>query len=101
MKTLFITQKFEKNYSSYYEYVEYNHRKFRIRIEISNGDPCGFNTKQCLSVMTSDGVFEHVADCNMIGETCRNDYYSTPNEKASYTLNLARAFREFIKKIYG
>lgn len=96
MKTLFEF----KGESKLTRFVEYNGRKFRIHCEISNGDCVGFNSKCCLSVMSSDGDFKNVTDNRSIGIEMKNDYHARPAEKRRLMDAAAEGFEQFIKKIY-
>lgn len=100
MTTLHKTAKFSNYDSTYYEFVEHNGKKFLITIIISNGDPIGFNNKQCFSVMTNDGDFHPVADVRMLGVQYGNNYHADKSAKETYTNNVVTAFKDFIKKLY-
>lgn len=88
--------------SSFYSarYVEHNGRKFRFICETRNGDPCGFKTNKCLQVMTQDGTFQNVVDCNMVGVDYQNDYFHTETEEKNYKTRLFIAFEHFIREVY-
>lgn len=88
--------------SSFYnaKYVEHNGRKFRFICETRNGDPCGFKANKCMQVMTQDGTFQNVVDCNMVGVEYMNNYNHTIEEENNYKTILFKAFETFIKKVY-
>ena len=81
-------------------FVEHNGRKFRIYVELSNGDPLGFNHKCCFSVMTTDGDFKQVEDNRALGIRCPNDYHAAPTYKEEIMKRVVLEFESFIKKLY-
>lgn len=100
MKTLF--EKFQSSISGarMIEFVEHNSRKFKIYVEISNGDPLGFNHKCCLSVMSADGDFKEVVDNRQIDAFYRNDYHAPHIRKLEIMKASINDFKAFIKQLY-
>ena len=107
MKTLFTNHCVNKNFAIHEEFISYKSTndcnrefKFRIRVNIENGDPLGFNTNCCLMVMTSDGKFEYVVDNRSIGVPYSNDYYSSEEIKENIIKEAVKGFKKFIKTVY-
>jgi hypothetical protein len=89
--------------TTHYEVVEHNGKKFLIYIEGSNGDCLGFNSKCCLSVMTSDGTWKHVVDNRELGFSANNDgmyYGSDIAKKRNIVNNNVQQFKDYIETIY-
>jgi hypothetical protein len=99
MKTLWLNDD-PKNYS---EYIQFNDRKFKIRIHYTNGDCVGFNSDCALSVMTSNGNFAYIIDNREAGIKFKRDlYYSNnTNEIIESNKNIVKEFKSFIKKVYA
>ena len=87
---------------TYYEVVEHSNKKFKIYIEYSNGDICGFNRKCCLSVMNTNGSWDCIVDNKELGFSSHNDlYYAHNAESKTIAMNdIALKFRDYIKKVY-
>lgn len=86
-----------KNYMLIFKF---NERKFRIRIEHSNGAPCGFNYKCCLAIMIPDGTFSNLVDNRDLGINWENQYVLTHIE-AQNNLRAETAFKNYVEKVYG
>ena len=88
---------------THYEVVEHNGKKFLIYVEGSNGDCIGFNHKCCLSIMTSEGTWEHVVDNYSLGFTDNQSsiYYShSVAEKERLIDDSVNHFKDYIKAVY-
>lgn len=84
----------------YMQVFRFNGKKFRIRIEHSNGSPCGFNYKCCVAIMLPDGTFSNLVDNYDIKASWENQYCiqhidKKVNERAE------KAFKEYIEKVYS
>ena len=90
--------------STHYEVVEHKGKKFLIFVKADNGSCLGFNSDCCISVMTSDGDWEHVVDNREIGAKFDKDgvYYGSTNEgwKKILLEEPVKAFKEYIQKVY-
>ena len=88
---------------THYEVVEHNGKKFLIYVEGSNGDCIGFNRKCCLSIMTSEGTWEHVVDNYSLNfpDNQSSIYYShSATEKKILIAENVKQFKDYIKAVY-
>lgn len=100
MKTLFENITSSAYSASMTRFVEHNGKKFRISLEISNGDAIGFNHNCCFAVMTQDGDFKAVADNRQLGIRFGNDYHAPASCKVDQMKQAAKEFESIIKKLY-
>ena len=80
---------------TYFEVFEHNGHKFSIHIWLDNGICTGFNSDCCLSVMTADGDFKHIADNHMLGFTYRD--LRTADDIRELSVS---KFKEFVENVY-
>jgi hypothetical protein len=99
IKTLWLNDD-PRNYS---EYVQFNDRKFKIRIRYTNSTCIGFNADCALSIMTSNGSFTSIIDDRQAGiKFDQMLCYSTNiNELIEANKNIIKEFKNFIKKVYA
>lgn len=104
MKTLYKKEKLElRGTCIYYEVLMFNFKKFRIYMELSNGKCVGFNGHCCLSIMDDNGIWKDIVDNKEICEEYKEDlYYSQDTiEKDAQFKRLAKAFKDYIEKVYA
>lgn len=87
----------------YMEIFRFNEKKFRIKIEHSSGNPCGFNTKCCLAVMVPDGTFHNLVDNHDLNVLWTNSYLRPEGDVLVSNMNriAQMEFQEYVKKVYG
>lgn len=84
---------------NYMQVFRYNGKKFRIRIEHTNGKPLGFNYKCCVGIMLPDGTFSNLVDNQDLNISWENQYYIQHIEKRNNE-KAENAFKEYIEKVY-
>lgn len=83
--------------------VGWNGRRFKIVSEHTNGDPCGFNYKCCVSIMTPEGTWVHLEDNRSLQITeWHNQYILDKDDPRVQSANLRAyiAFTEYIRSVY-
>lgn len=81
----------------------FNGYKFRIHIEHTNGDPLGFNYKNCSSIMLPDGTWHNLADNREVGVSGENLYFLSAGDVRieRSILDSVDAHLDYIQSVYG
>lgn len=106
MNTLFKNIKHGTDYkgfatTSFYEVFSFNNKKFRIKIDINEGDPLGYPNPKChLSIMDSNGVFAVICDDRDIGARYKNNYRDNEIHQEMSIEDCVKDFKNFVAMIY-
>ena len=81
----------------------FNGHKFSIHIEYTNGDPLGFNYKNCSSIMAQDGTWQRIADNREVGTSGENMYFLSAGDKRidRFIQDSIDAHLDYIQSVYG
>ena len=84
----------------YMQIFRFNGKCFKIYIEHTNGTPCGFNYKCCLSIMLPDGTFEPLVDNVILQVKWENQYFCEKIDK-SQNQRAEKEFKNYVEKVYS
>lgn len=106
MNTLFKNIKHGTDYkgfttTSFYEVFSFNNKKFRIKIDITEGDPLGYPNPKChLSIMDSNGAFAVICDDRDIGARYKNNYRDNEIHQEMSIEDCVKDFKNFVAMVY-
>lgn len=100
-KLTVIQEIYKDSYSEYYALYEFSSYKFKITCRFRSGEPLGFDTNHCISVLKPDGTWANVADRKEIMPNVGNEYHDLISTKMVKTTAFVDAAIKYIKLIYS